>query len=206
MAARRRSLAGAAAALGCLLLGLLSCVEDRSNLVQDQTCSAGLRWAGLEQVTGLSQADLEQRRHRRGFEMHPGRDCISCHRASSQGKPPSFSIAGTVFFRLAEADDCLGVGGASISITDANNKVYSLQSNNAGNFFLRTADAPDFKPPFEAKITYQGRTGVMYPAQSLGSCNACHTPKGADPTGGGYPPPGRICVDPKDSSCMPGGS
>ena len=134
--------------------------------------------------------------------MHPGRDCVACHsRPANVDSAPKFVIAGTVFSKLREPDDCLGTGGATVTITDANKQQYALSTNNAGSFWLRASDAPTFKVPYTVKILHNGRQGQMYSSQTNGSCLSCHTAAGTAPAGESKAP-GRICVDPNDPLCM----
>ncbi len=96
---------------------------------------------------------------------------------------------------------CYGVGGVTITVTDANKVSHELKSNSAGNFWLAAADAPEFKMPFTVKIRHNGREGQMYSPQTIGSCNNCHSASGKDPSGQ-FQSPGRICVDPDEGNCM----
>jgi mono/diheme cytochrome c family protein len=118
--------------------------------------------------------------------MFPGEACVSCHK---QNFGPLISIGGTVYPTGHESDDCKGVNvsGAQVIVTDSNNKVVTLNVNSAGNFYSTTS----IKPPYTAKVTYQGRerdmTGLVF-APTDGDCNKCHT---ADGTNGA---PGRIML------------
>lgn len=107
-------------------------------------------------------------------EMHPGGDCIGCH-TQSGGAAPAFVVAGTVYPNLDAPLDCDGVAGATVTLEDAAGVVWGLYTNDAGNFALSAKDAPDFRFPFRAQITYQGEINEMDPSQGRGSCNACHT-------------------------------
>jgi hypothetical protein len=114
-------------------------------------------------------------------QMHPGKACIDCH--SSSDDAPTFSIAGTVYPTVHEPDDCNGVNGAAtVVITDANGKTYSLQANTAGNFYSTSQIAM----PYSAKVVVGGKTRAMSAKQKTGDCNSCHTEQGATKA------PGRI--------------
>lgn len=136
------------------------------------TCKSGQHWVGGE--SGSPQ-------------MHPGRDCIGCHVTSPDA--PQLAVAGTVFPSNAgtDTDDCLGVGGAQVALKDRNGKVWTMQTNSAGNFYLDKADGTP-SGPYTAKITWQGKTREMDSPQMSTACNSCHTATGN--TGA----PGRILL------------
>jgi hypothetical protein len=106
--------------------------------------------------------------------MKPGEDCLSCHRPGGEA---SFTVAGTVF-PVATSATNQGLSGASILITDANNKSLTLTSNSAGNFHTSSA----FTFPVSVAITHAGNTVTMGSAPN-GACNSCHTnpPQGSAP-------------------------
>jgi hypothetical protein len=64
--------------------------------------------------------------------MHPGTDCIGCHGAEDEG--PQFSVAGTVMGDLADPDDCHGIEGVVVQVTDAEGLVHEMVTNAPGNF------------------------------------------------------------------------
>ena len=137
--------------------------------VDQSTCASGLQWTG-----GDSESPL----------MHPGGDCIGCHAA---GEGPTFVIAGTVYDSPGEPLDCFGVAGATVEITDAAQQVFTLTTNDAGNFFLRARDA-SVTMPIHAVVKWSGNQHGMVAAQSTGACNSCHTEQGANGA------PGRILI------------
>jgi hypothetical protein len=141
--------------------------DDEGGVAQSDTCAEGLQWSG---------GDEEDPR------MHPGRDCIACHAREHEG--PTYTIAGTVAPAAQEPDDCFGVAGVTVEITDANGGVYQLTTNQAGNFYLRDAIAV----PYTARLVFEGRERRMVGAQSVGACNSCHTETGVNDA------PGRIIV------------
>jgi mono/diheme cytochrome c family protein len=112
--------------------------------------------------------------------MHPGRSCISCH--ASKGEGPSFTVAGTVYGAAGQADDCAGVQGVTVELTDAKGAVTTLTSNAAGNFFTEKS----LVMPYTARVLTATGERKMFGAQSNGDCAACHTATGASGA------PGRI--------------
>ena len=108
--------------------------------------------------------------------MHPGGTCIDCH--SSGGEGPRYTIAGTVFPKYNELEDCNGsngtTGGISVVITDKNGASFSLAVNSVGNFFTRQAVAM----PFTAKVVSATGELAMTTPQSNGDCNSCHAQVG----------------------------
>jgi len=192
-----RMITGAAA-----ILALGACAQEQANIVLDDRCAAGVRWAGVEgDPTGQSEEQLRAiEDHVAAPEMHPGRDCVACHSALSHG--PDFVIAGTVYMKRDEASDCGGVHSATVIVKDAAGVEYRLASNGVGNFYLRRGDAPDFKPPYQVRLLHGGTERPMYSPQTEGSCNRCHTAQGDAPAGQGSPS-GRVCVDPNDLICAP---
>jgi cytochrome c553 len=106
--------------------------------------------------------------------MHPGGDCIGCHAQSGEG--PRYSVAGTVMGDLSDADDCYGVEGVTVRVTDANDVTHEVVSNAAGNFFM-TEHVP---APYTVELDWEGGTSAMLTPQSVGSCASCHTAEGAN--------------------------
>ncbi len=133
-------------------------------------CSSGAWWNGGNEESAL---------------MHPGVDCIGCHR-SGEGEGPRFAIAGTVMSAVDDVNDCLGVEGVTVEILDNNGVVAAtMQSNAAGNFYARNGLAAN-RLPYTARVTSGGRTVAMATPQSDGNCLHCHTQSGANGA------PGRI--------------
>lgn len=137
------------------------------------TCTSGGFWNG-----GNKESPL----------MHPGGDCIGCH--TQLGEGPSFAIAGTVYPTLYEKLDCNGVNGplgsVKVVIQGADDKIFELPVNSAGNFYLETINATALKLPYRARVESPKGSVAMGTAQTLGGCNTCH----ADPPTGGAP--GRV--------------
>jgi mono/diheme cytochrome c family protein len=111
---------------------------------------------------------------RQNKSMAPGEACMGCHGNMSAG--------GTVYPTAHEPDDCNGVGGSQVIITDATGKVYTLPVNSAGNFYTGST----IKKPYTAKVVSGGKTRVMVGPQTNGDCNACHTEAGTQKA------PGRV--------------
>ncbi len=143
--------------------------DEGGRSVEDGSCTSGLRWAGGDEESPL---------------MHPGGDCIGCH--TSEGEGPSYVFAGTVFKSLTEGNDCYGVDGVQVVITDSLRHTFTLETNGAGNFFLEDDASVSF--PITAKVTSSAGSMEMVTAQPSGACATCHTETGANGA------PGRIIV------------
>lgn len=134
-------------------------------------CASGKKWSG-----GNAESPL----------MHPGRDCDGCHR--SEGEGPRFAVAGTVYSLPDEPDDCFGVEGVDVEITDATGKVWLLETNEAGNFYLSASAG--IEAPYMARVLDGDLERVMATAQTDGQCATCHTQTGANNA------PGRVLAPP----------
>jgi cytochrome c5 len=130
-------------------------------------CKSGNAWSGGE-----------------GEDMAPGQACNACH---SKGEGPTFQIAGTVMGAVDDDNNCGGVTGATIEITDANGTVHTFTSGANGNFSSRSKDGA-IAMPYTAKVTVGGKSNSMVSPQSDGDCNTCHAAKGINGA------PGRIYV------------
>ena len=128
--------------------------------VPSSTCLSGMKWTGGNEGSP---------------EMHPGGDCISCH---ARGEGPRFLAAGTVYQQLDEPNDCYGVKGVVVQVTDAKNKVYKMTSNASGNFNVRRGGPITF--PIRVKLFFNGRESAMATPQMTANCAACHTAAGAN--------------------------
>jgi hypothetical protein len=134
----------------------------------DEQCLSGVKWVGG---------------NRESTHMNPGQDCLACH--ANLGEAEEVRLAGTVYDGTDEPNDCYGVEGVTIQITDSTNKVTELTSNAAGNFVLESENG-SITPPYSAKLIYEGRERMMGAMQTELSCNSCHTETGANGA------PGRI--------------
>lgn len=145
---------------------MAACGEDVAT-VDASECASTKKWVGDNSGAPI---------------MHPGGDCIGCHRSKDDG--PSFKIAGTVYGAPNQATDCFGVQGATVEITDASGKVLNLLANEAGNFYTTESVAM----PYKARVLFNGKERVMNTPQSSGACNTCHS------QGGSSGAPGRILI------------
>lgn len=153
----------------CKASSLLACSDDVPEaLVADDSCASGLGWS---QENGGSEL------------MHPGGDCIQCH--GEQGVGPTYEVAGTVYANLTEEDDCAGLEGAVIEITDADQRVFRMTTNAAGNFFMSPEEAQDIRYPARVKAIYDGRENPMLGLLPYGNCTDCHTRNGNWTAAGG---------------------
>ena len=139
-------------------------------------CTSGKMWTTLNVASAL---------------MLPGANCVSCHK--QQGGPP-FYVGGTVYPSAHEPDNCVGLGGVKVVITDANGNVFTIPVQANGNFYLWTQDPlvkpKGFKTPYSVKVTKpDGTERHMTETQTNGDCNSCHTAAG---NGAGSLAPGRI--------------
>ena len=71
-------------------------------------CSSGVEW-----TSGNEESP----------NMNPGQACIACH---ASGEGPEFTIAGTVMGDFADPDNCYGVEGMTVRITDADGVVTEI--------------------------------------------------------------------------------
>jgi hypothetical protein len=111
--------------------------------------------------------------------MHPGVACRSCHVTLGSAGSYDFDISGTVYPTAHEPDDCNGIGGTTVVITDANNTDHVLSVNSVGNFYNN--DALGFLKipvPYTAKVVSGTSTRPMITPQTNGDCNSCHTETG----------------------------
>ncbi len=99
--------------------------------------------------------------------MRPGEDCLRCH---SGERAQQWTLAGTLFSSPSAATDA-GLDGASVLVTDANNRSLTLRTNGAGNFY--TAESLAF--PLRVEVQKDGVSVGMAMAVPSGGCNACHT-------------------------------
>lgn len=127
-------------------------------------CLSGTKWVG---------GDVESPR------MHPGFDCLDCHQSS--GEAEEVTLAGTVYEGPDEPDDCFGLEGVMVQISDANGEVHETQTNAAGNFLLMNVA---IATPYSAKLIYEGREQSMVSMQTVASCNSCHSEMGANGAAG----------------------
>jgi hypothetical protein len=116
-----------------------------------------------------------------GPNMAPGAACVSCHKATFA---KSLYMAGTVFTGLHEPDNCKGVSGLKVVVTDAQGKQVSFDTNASGNFV--TTSATSFTMPFRVAVVNGTKMRKMVGEVSSGDCNSCHNAAGKNGA------PGRI--------------
>jgi hypothetical protein len=102
-----------------------------------------------------------------GPQMRPGESCLACH---GGGRAQTWTLAGTLYSRPdATVDE--GLDGASVLVTDAVGRSYTLWTNGAGNFY--TAEALEF--PVEVAVQKDGVEVAMAVTATVGDCNSCHS-------------------------------
>jgi hypothetical protein len=122
-------------------------------------------------------------------QMHPGVACDTCHKIGGSATKFPFDVAGTVYPTAHEPDDCDGVTGAQVVITDANGTDHTLAVNAAGNFYnLDYVLIGAIPMPYTAKVVANGKVRPMISSQSNGDCNSCHSVQGTQLA------PGRIMM------------
>jgi hypothetical protein len=96
--------------------------------------------------------------------MNTGRACVSCH---GNGQAPAMTAGGSLY---TDVNGTAAVGGATVTITDANGKVVKMVTGSRGNFYTGTPIA------FPAKIQVSKcpDTMVMTALAASGDCNSCH--------------------------------
>jgi len=131
------------------------------------TCSSKSAWTG-----GLQGS----------ADMTPGRPCIACHLTVPQS--PQYTVAGTVYGDVADADDCNGVDGLGVAIAVMDERgaeiVPRLLVNRVGNFVGSRA----MPAAYRVKIVASGVERVMQSLVMNGDCNVCHTATGAQGASG----------------------
>jgi hypothetical protein len=153
--------------LGLLLTaGLAACADSNP---PPAVCSTDSAW-----LDGASGDEL----------MHPGRNCVGCH---VEEGGPDLAVGGTVMNAFDDDDNCNGVQGVTVQITDANGLAYGMVTNEAGNFYAE-AEGVSLVPPYTAKVVYNGEERTMDLPQSDFDCGNCHTAQGA------FQAPGRIVI------------
>jgi hypothetical protein len=162
---RRLAMLGAAAALAVFVPSDTWSEEGENDgegsgaKVPSSECVSGLKWTGGDEGSP---------------QMHPGRGCIACH---AQGEGPRFIAAGTVFRQIDEPDDCFGVPGVVVLLTDASGKVFRMTTNQAGNFMLRQrGNVISF--PLHARLQFMGKERRMLGPKQTANCASCHTSTG----------------------------
>jgi hypothetical protein len=107
--------------------------------------------------------------------MLPGFDCQSCHSAGGPVRNVPFSSSGTVF--VSEAGGA-GEEGVTVTITDAQGRVFEAVTNRVGNFSMTQPIA--FGDAARVRITKGAVSRLMDEELPHGSCNACHRAGGEE--------------------------
>lgn len=155
--------------IGCFLCAgvLVGCGDDTES-VSAEECLSTTKWIGGNDGDS---------------HMNPGQACNQCHR-SDEG--PIFRFAGTIYEDYTQKNNCFGIEGYLVEITDANGTVHTAKSNAAGNFYSEGAKVVG---PYTAIVRApDGSERPMLTPQTDVDCNTCH---GATGTQGA---PGRIVV------------
>lgn len=133
--------------------------------VDVDTCLTGLRWVG---------GDL------RSAEMHPGSDCVGCHREA--GARPLL-LGGTVYPTGGPGwepplDGCFGLEGVEVLVVDAEGRERSTVTNRAGNFYFEGRES-DLTMPYRASIRWNANGDEvltqMASEPAYGGCARCHS-------------------------------
>jgi hypothetical protein len=160
--------------LGGFAIVAFACNDELTEEVPKEVCYSQMRWVG----------------EKRGSpEMFPGRDCVGCH-IDNDGPP--LAIGGTLYaYVLAAPDvlgaqtgeDCYGIEGTVVTVTDANGQEFNLTTNRAGNFYVE-GNPEDFAKPFKVSINAWTFNDDGTPVDSsmgtspmYGGCARCHDPQ-----------------------------
>jgi hypothetical protein len=109
-----------------------------------------------------------------GPSHRAGQPCSTCH--GGEGPAESeLSIGGTLYRVRGETEP---LGGGEVVVTDARGESRRLQSNEAGNFFVRKAEwSPVF--PLRVAIEAEGvRREMVSTIGRDGGCASCHRDTG----------------------------
>jgi hypothetical protein len=156
-----------AIASACALLGACDPVH------QDQIAKLGGERAGVP----------------KGPLHRPGQPCLVCHGGKGPGSP-DFTVAGTIY---RQRDSLTPAVGAQVLMTDAFGRSFTAITNQAGNFYLRSAQFDPAYPLSVKLCTGAGCDPLADPPTAMpmkthigreGSCAACHTdPEGRSSAG-----------------------
>lgn len=132
-----------------------------------------------------------------GPQHRPGQPCLVCHSPREGRGEKFFVVAGTIYERR---DDPTGLENVEVEITDAQDRVFTVFTNEAGNFMvhvdsslgapesigegqLEVPEAPEF--PLNVTIRAGAREQTMRNVVGReGSCAHCHSgPPGATSAG-----------------------
>jgi hypothetical protein len=100
--------------------------------------------------------------------MNSGQACLGCHVSGGQASSRIFTAAGTLY---ASATGGGAVSGATVTITDSNNKKVTIVTGSDGNFYTTTSIAF----PATVQASKCPDTQTMSATLSKADCNSCHT-------------------------------
>lgn len=133
--------------------------DDDAGAAVRAICSSGVMWTGA--TTG-------------GAKHYPGRACLACHQTSAG---PVAVAPGTVYPTLHEPDDCAGLAGVVVELTDGQGHVVAATTNANGNFSLSTKG---LSAPYAAVVrSPDGGARASATPHADFDCNGCHTALGA---------------------------
>lgn len=155
-------------ALLCSATGAICfcCNDETTEVVGKSVCYSELRWVGGK---------------RGSPEMYPGRDCVGCH---IENDGPPLAIGGTIYpyvidrpeiFELQTGQDCFGVEGVRVRVTDASGLLLEVTTNRAGNFFVE-GNPNELAKPLEVEIEMGAINPQMPTHPMYGGCAGCHDP------------------------------
>ncbi len=148
-------------------------------------------WPSLEEEAAR---DLGPEVGDEGPTHRPGQPCLACHGERYAPGEEIFVLAGTVYERPT---DTLGLRGAEVIMTDADDRRFTVLTNQTGNFMVSVDDEQEeaeegwlvipFEPTFPVRVSVRrGATETLMRnvIGREGSCAACHTdPPGATSNG-----------------------
>ena len=148
-------------------------------------------WPSVEEEAAR---DLGPEVGEEGPTHRPGQPCLACHGERYSPGEAVFVLAGTVYER---ATDPRGLYGAEVRMTDAEDRTFTVLTNQAGNFMVAAGDDDEgegegylrvpFRPTFPIRVDVRRGATEKVMRNVIGregSCAACHTdPPGATSAG-----------------------
>jgi hypothetical protein len=105
-----------------------------------------------------------------GPKHRAGDPCTWCHTEGGSAEP-AFDLAGTIYARKDSAEPLPGV---QVRLFDASGRQLTLESNQAGNFFVEDGEL-SLEFPLWVKLEQAGEvTAMQTPIFRERSCAACH--------------------------------
>ena len=139
------------------------------------SCSDPLRDQAVDRLGGETDIPV-------GPLHRPGQPCLACHSKGGPASNSPFAVAGTVF--SGPNRDARPVAGVQVILRDANNNSPgAFQTNESGNFFVRTSEW-NLAYPFRVALQLgQTQATMISVVNREGSCNYCHRPGPDSPFG-----------------------